>query len=78
MNAMPSRQLAALTPLRAQTPRRIASLSPLAATGLLTAAIFLLPATSDHRPAQASVAGVVEAATHVQVEKVAQVLTLRQ
>ena len=32
--------------------------SPVLATALLTAAIFLLPATSDHRQARASVADV--------------------
>ena len=35
--------------------RNAVSVSPIAATMLLTAAIFLLPATSDHRPARASV-----------------------
>lgn len=77
MSATTLRQLAAFMPLRAQAPRRIAFLSPFAATGLLTAAIFLLPATSDHRPASA--AGAVDvAASHVQIEKVTQVSTLRR
>jgi hypothetical protein len=35
--------------------RSVVRLTPYAATLLLTAAIFLLPATSNHRPAQASV-----------------------
>jgi len=79
MSAMSLRQLAAVLPLRAQAPRRIASLSLFAATGLLTAAIFLLPATSEHRAAQASAASAVDvAAAHVQIEKVTQVSTLRR
>jgi len=35
--------------------RLIASLSPMLATAALTAAIFLLPATGDHRSAQAAI-----------------------
>ena len=77
MRKFPLRHVAAEIPLRAPAPRRIVSLSPLAATGLLTAAIFLLPATSDQRPAQASVDGRVKVATQVQFEKASQVSTLR-
>jgi hypothetical protein len=35
--------------------RSVVCVTPYAATLLLTAAIFFLPATSNHRPAQASV-----------------------
>lgn len=48
--------------------RRMTSLSPLLATLLLTAAAFLLPATSDRRPAQASGADVQVSATHIEFE----------
>ncbi len=40
-------------------------LSPVLATALLTAAIFLLPATSDHRQARASVDDIKVSATHI-------------
>lgn len=48
--------------------RRILSVSPLLATLLLTGAIFLLPATSDRRQAQASAGDFQISATHIQVE----------
>ena len=40
--------------LLAGRPGAALRLSPVIATGLLTSAIFLLPATTDHRQAQAS------------------------
>lgn len=46
--------------------RRLASLSPLLATLVLTAAIFLLPATSDRRQARASVDDIKVSATHIE------------
>ena len=48
--------------------RRVASLSPLLATLLLTGAVFLLPATSDRRQAQASDGDFQVPATHIETE----------
>ena len=48
--------------------RRLASFSPLLATLMLTGAIFLLPATSDRRQAQASAGDIQVSATHIEIE----------
>ena len=45
--------------------RRIVSLYPLLATAILTAAIFLLPATGDHQRAAAWVDDMSVSATHI-------------
>lgn len=58
--------------------RRLASISPLFATALLTAAIFLLPATGDGRPARASAGEINAYATHIQYESAAVVPTARK
>jgi hypothetical protein len=58
--------------------RRLASISPLFATVLLTAAIFLLPATGDGRPARASAGDINAYATHIQYESAAVVPTARK
>lgn len=44
--------------------RRLVSLSPLVATAILTAAIFLLPATGDSQRAAASVDDITVSAIH--------------
>ena len=49
--------------------RAILRLSPPLATALLTAAIFLLPATGDRRPARASVDDIQFSATHISRDK---------
>jgi len=46
-------------------PRTALRLSPVVATALLTAAIFLLPATADQRQAQASTDGIAGFSTHM-------------
>lgn len=46
--------------------RRLASFSPLLGTVLLTAAIFLLPATGDGRQARAAIDDIKLSATHIQ------------
>lgn len=43
--------------------RRLVSLSPLVATAILTAAIFLLPATGDRQQAAASIDGITVSAS---------------
>ena len=58
--------------MRVPASRRLASLSPFAATMLLTAAAFLLPATADHRPARASAGEMKVSAIHVSGERVVQ------
>ncbi|MEO3386535.1 hypothetical protein [Mesorhizobium sp. CAU 1741] len=47
--------------------RNVVSVSPVAATVLLTAAVFLLPAPSDQRPARASIDEISVSATHIQL-----------
>ncbi|MBX9463733.1 MAG: hypothetical protein KL840_12395 [Aquamicrobium sp.] len=58
--------------------RRLASISPLFATALLTAAIFLLPATGDRRQAQASVGDINAYATHILYDSAAVVPTVKK
>ena len=55
------RHRAGSTPVR----RRLLSLSPLLATALLTAAIFLLPATGDRQQAAAWVDDITVSASHI-------------
>lgn len=52
-------------PFGMRVKRGVVLLSPFAATLLLTAAIFLLPATSNHLPAQASAAGASVSQTYI-------------
>ena len=58
--------------------RRLASISPLFATALLTAAIFLLPATGDRRQVQASVDDINAYATHILYDSAAVVPTVKK
>ncbi|MGQ2904544.1 MAG: hypothetical protein ACT6RL_09005 [Neoaquamicrobium sediminum] len=58
--------------------RRLASISPLFATALLTAAIFLLPPTGDGRQARASVDDINAYATHIQYDSAAVVPTVKK
>ena len=45
--------------------RAAVRLSPVLASAMLTAAIFVLPATSDRRPARAAVDDIKVSATHI-------------
>lgn len=56
----PSARRARSAPVR----RRLVSLSPLVATTILTAAIFLLPATGHRQQAAAWVDGITVSASH--------------
>lgn len=58
--------------------RRLASISPLFATALLTAAIFLLPPAGDRRQAQASVGDINAYATHILYNSAAAAPTARK
>jgi nitrate reductase gamma subunit len=61
-----------------EAKRRLASISPLFATALLTAAIFLLPPAGDRRQAQASVGDINAYATHIQYDSAATAPTARK
>ena len=52
-------------PFSMRVKRGVVLLSPFAATLLLTAAIFFLPATSNHLSAQASVGGASVSQTYI-------------
>lgn len=58
--------------------RRLTSLSPVVATALLTAAIFLLPATGDQRQAQASADDITVSATHIRPDAAEGARTARE
>ncbi|WP_421928454.1 hypothetical protein [Neoaquamicrobium sediminum] len=58
--------------------RRLVSISPLFATALLTAAIFLLPPTGDGRQARASVDDINAYATHIQYDSAPVVPTVKK
>lgn len=45
--------------------RLLVSVSPMLATAALTAAIFLLPATSDHRQARAAIDDIMTSTYHI-------------
>ena len=57
--------------LPADARRGVVSPSHLVATMLLTAAIFVLPATADHRPARASIGDISVTSSHRQSDAAA-------
>lgn len=65
-------------PVPIRLKRAVASVSPLAVTMLLTAAIFLLPATGEHRSARASAAVVSVSSTAVDMNHGEQIGPVRR